>query len=109
MLELRQVCFLPFQFRFSQVELAARLLHLISVMDWFNFSKHLPLSYLVILLDNETDDAAGNHIWSNVDDVRLDKRVLGDGVGEAVGPPMKAEVRCDDRYPSGDTPSGPTK
>ena len=106
-LELGQACFLPFQLRLGKFELAARLLHLVSVVDRFDLRQHLALLDLVILFDKETDDAARNHLRSDVDDVRLDESIVGDGMGETVGEPVNAEVRHHDRDRSGGTPDGP--
>lgn len=50
------------------------------VMDWFNLRQDLPLLDFIILLDDEAHQASGDHLRSDVDDVRLDKDVVTSGV-----------------------------
>ena len=60
-------------------------------MDRFDFRQNLALLDMVILFDKETDDASRNHLGSDVDDMGLDKSVVGDGMAETVSEPVKAE------------------
>jgi hypothetical protein len=73
----------------------------------FYLRQDLTLLHAVILFDKEADDVTRDHLRGNVDNVRLDEGVVGDGVGESVAPPTNAEERRRDRYPSGGAPDGP--
>src|SRR5262249_23762101 len=73
----------------------------------FNLRQDLALLDTIVLFHQKTDDAAGDHLRSDVDDVRLDESVVGDGVIEAVAPPLNTEYHSHDRYPNEKTPDGP--
>ena len=107
LLELGQSCFLPFQLGIGKIQLAARLLHLIAVMDRFNFDQDLALLHAIVFLDKEPNDAPGNHFRRDVDDVGLDEGIFGDRVGLAVSKPVHAEDSQHKRDPGHGTPDDP--
>ena len=62
----------------------ARDVDLVAVRDRVDLRHDLPPGNAVVLLDQELDDLAGDPLRSEVDDVGLDERVVGGGVGAPV-------------------------
>src|SRR3954463_12791813 len=59
-----------------RVELGLRDIDLVAVRDRVDLRHHLPLSDAVILIGQEPDDPAGDQLQGDVDDMRLDERVV---------------------------------
>ena len=62
------------------IELGLRDVDLVAVRDRVDLRDDLSLGDAVVLIDQEADDPAGDHLRGDVDDVRLDEGVVGDRV-----------------------------
>ena len=79
---------LPAQFRLGAVSTLLRaMFDLVPVGHRVDLRQHLALLDPVVLLDQEADEVPRHRLRRDVDDVGLHEGVVGDRVGQAVGPP----------------------
>ena len=79
----------------SRVELGPRHVDLVAVRDRVDLRDHLPFLDAIILLDQKPDDPAGDQLRGDVDDVGLDKGVVGDRVRAPVADPAHRKRQAD--------------
>ena len=76
-----------------RIELGPRDVDLVAVRDRVDLRHDLPLDDAVVLIGQEPDDPAGDQLRGDVDDVGLDKGVIGDRVAAAVFDPARSRAR----------------
>ena len=90
-----QVGTLADQLGLRRVELGPRHIDFVAVRDRIDLREHLPFLDAIILLDQKPDDPAGDQLRGDVDDVGLDKGVVGDRVRTPVANPVHRKRHAD--------------
>ena len=97
-LDAREIGLLPSQFRLGAFDLAPSHREFVAIGNRVDLRQYLALLDVVVFVDQKTYDATRDSLGCDIDDVRLDKGIVSNGMGRTVSDPAEAAEDKHDCY-----------